>query len=381
MQSQGIQQISPPRPVGVSAAEIIGYTEDLLMQILIHLPIKSLGRFRCVSKNWNSLITHHLPPRTHPPCGLLLLVVSDELLEEEENGNYDLDPEGYEYLTLGTNRTTAPFSSIHLDDGMYIVHSTNGMLLFRNYNVYYGEYCVYSPITKQKTILPPLDNVLLNICLAYDPLVSAVDYKVIGLRKIEESYRHSLFEIVIYSSQTGLWSVSNTRLTTRLCRGYLRPVYLNGTVYWVDSYCHSGICFDIEGEQFKDFLPPVVGYGCIAESRGHLYWVVKKKLGQESDDARSGMGFDVYEEMGTEELWSLKYRIDVSPIVETRYDYQDLEFLFVVGEENEDDSYAVLDNCGIILSYNFKKKSFKEEFSDHCMSDHTYLYTEVLAFH
>ncbi|KAJ4840338.1 hypothetical protein Tsubulata_031273 [Turnera subulata] len=79
LQSPARHHISPPPPrrpppISLSTAEMIGHNEDILAQILIHLPFTSLGKFRCVSKHWHSLITHHIPPRLYPPpCGLLYL--------------------------------------------------------------------------------------------------------------------------------------------------------------------------------------------------------------------------------------------------------------------------------------------------------------------
>jgi hypothetical protein len=32
-------------------------TKDMVMQILLKLPVKSMLRFRCASKSWNSLVT------------------------------------------------------------------------------------------------------------------------------------------------------------------------------------------------------------------------------------------------------------------------------------------------------------------------------------
>ncbi|KAJ4830803.1 hypothetical protein Tsubulata_016942 [Turnera subulata] len=376
-----ILQISPRRqpPSGVSAAEIIGYNEDVLTQILIHLPFKSLGKFRCVSKRWNSLITHHLPPRLYPPCGILFLMFSGHNKQ-------------YEYVTLDTNRN-APFSSPTLVDelagGMYIVRSTNGLLLLRNPRADYGDYyCVYSPITKQKRVLPRLDDSLYNVCLAYDPLISTANYKVIGMCKLVKGPdRKSQCEIVIYSSETGLWRVFNIRSPVPFSNRQM--IYLNDAVYWVGEGGYKdyrGFCFYLDGEQVRDFQVPAGYFTYFWECRGRLYAVVKELEEEEVviglPPIIRGMWFDVYE-MGTQYTeWSLKHNIDVSPFMKdkTHYASYDLQFLFLIREENEDDCSAMLNYTrGQILRYNFQNKTFTE-FSDNPCKGEVCLYMEVLTF-
>ncbi|XP_039799755.1 F-box protein At1g31080-like [Panicum virgatum] len=41
--------------------------DDLLMEILSRVPVKSLCRFKCVSKTWRELIADPPPPPEAPP--------------------------------------------------------------------------------------------------------------------------------------------------------------------------------------------------------------------------------------------------------------------------------------------------------------------------
>ncbi|KAL7229422.1 hypothetical protein ACSBR2_008016 [Camellia fascicularis] len=71
-----------------SSSETVGNNGDLLNQILLYLPIRSLLRFKSVSKHWLSLITHphflHLRT-TQPnprPSGLFLYRYSHQIHPE-----------------------------------------------------------------------------------------------------------------------------------------------------------------------------------------------------------------------------------------------------------------------------------------------------------
>ncbi|KAJ4837019.1 hypothetical protein Tsubulata_020375 [Turnera subulata] len=390
MQSRAHRHISPPprRPprIILSTAEIIGHNEDILTQILIHLPFNSLGKFRCVSKHWYSLITHHLPPRLYPPpCGLLYL-----RHQLQEDGSHQKQRE-YEYVAVdaaNNRRAGIPFSSISLVDEPAetdIVRSTNGLLLFRNWGAGYGDYYVYSPITKQKRTLPPIENLVCYECLAYDPVVSVSNYKVVAIHRLRNYTPH---QIVIYSSETGMWRVSNTLPPESLSVGYKRSVYLHGAVIWVGVDGHCCFRFDLDGEQLKKFDTPGgnFDYRYLCESRGRLYGVVKKlEKKQNDDDMIDGAWFDVYE-MSTLCCagWTLKHRIDVSSIITTCSDYDGLWFLSVVMEENQDDSLALVASraCGMIFRYNFKNKTFMEFHECDYLNqiEKALSYTEVLTF-
>ncbi|KAJ4839523.1 hypothetical protein Tsubulata_019025 [Turnera subulata] len=125
MQSGGSQPISSPPPPpnrqpppsSVSAANTVSYNEDLLRQILIHLPYQSLGKCRCVSKHWYSFISH-LPPRIYNiHCGLLLLTSNPRPQKYDRYQSQSRQKYEYEYVpldsTLGNGSTVAaPYLSV-----------------------------------------------------------------------------------------------------------------------------------------------------------------------------------------------------------------------------------------------------------------------------
>ncbi|KAJ4835969.1 hypothetical protein Tsubulata_003062 [Turnera subulata] len=164
MQPASTLEISPSpspslrkQPICQSAAEIIGYNEDVLTKILTHLSAKTLGKFRCVSKHWNSLISHLFPP----PRALIL--------HTHRKGCWAIEPE-HVFVSPSINfnnhqATEAPLirSLTFVDEplGADIVGSSNGLLLCRKPKDFYDrfELCyVYNPNTKQYRSCPPIEE-------------------------------------------------------------------------------------------------------------------------------------------------------------------------------------------------------------------------------
>lgn len=147
---------------------------DLLTEILLRFPIKSLIRFKLVSKHWHYLITntkfcHLRNPNPNPALGLLLPFP-----------NFRISPL-FEYVPFSVqNPTNPPLRKLKFtkdSSRISILKSCNGLLLCsslraRNHNL---KYYVYNPTTKRFTTLPKPDQgtgIRKKICginLAFDP--------------------------------------------------------------------------------------------------------------------------------------------------------------------------------------------------------------------
>ncbi|XP_076909522.1 F-box protein At5g07610-like [Bidens hawaiensis] len=265
------------------SAHLIGSNNDLLTEILVRLPATSILRFKCLSKDWQSRLSH----RRFTLC-IDKLSISPGLFIRNKYVPFES-----EY------RTTPPFHSLDFYpdvNGIRILQSCNGLLLCcsRQGHVRDRMYYVFNPTTKQFAIIPLVYSCDTDrfVGLAYHQ-TSCPHYKVFC---ITFSYPYPtrdlvLVEIQIYSSDTRKWKNLNRYFSES---SYNTPfgngVYWNEAVYWHPSDRNILSYFDLNLEQLKE-LPiaspekPMRRYGYrstylyFGESRGHLHWVGTAKYG------------------------------------------------------------------------------------------------------
>ena len=84
--------------------------EEVVLEILYKLPVKSLIRFRCVSKSWNSLITTSAFIDSHLTQSLSLPSNSNKLIVSL--GNFRTKVEYYEFIHDDNNDSRLLVSSV-----------------------------------------------------------------------------------------------------------------------------------------------------------------------------------------------------------------------------------------------------------------------------
>ncbi|KAL6134430.1 hypothetical protein ACLB2K_066661 [Fragaria x ananassa] len=183
-----------------SSAEIVESIEELLKQILVRLPALSLIRFKCVSKQWLSLISDPDFHRRHT----------------FQNPN----PKISAFLSPETNQGS-PFkflnNSVPDASWLRIIQSCNGLflchvpILSRFQDQKHRHVYVVNPTTNQfRALFPPTlrDDVtrstLVRYALAFDPSQSP-HYKVLCVTNDDEDDNDGggHHDIEIYSSETG----------------------------------------------------------------------------------------------------------------------------------------------------------------------------------
>ncbi|KAL8555133.1 hypothetical protein ACS0TY_003071 [Phlomoides rotata] len=224
--------------------------EELIREILVRLPVKSLLKFMCVSKSWFSLISSdqfvkaHLKISTnnnaylrdtlifgssdslHPPP-MNLYACSISSVSNLTDLLYSLDDENpvYDYVELG-----CPFSDF--DKFRDLVGSCNGLVCLSSSR----DIILWNPTTRKSKKLPcsPTGTVYgsynkysTNLGFGYDEVHN--DYKVVEFNDIDVD-GGSFAEVNVYSRKSNSWKV-----LTNWPGGDVSSFpgqFLNGSIHW-----------------------------------------------------------------------------------------------------------------------------------------------------
>ncbi|KAH9678591.1 F-box protein [Citrus sinensis] len=337
----------------MSSSEAVASNDGLLTEILVHLPIKSLMKFKCISKHWQSLISspgfsRRLYPDSHLVSGLILRPTYDCVVKKE-----------YDFVPLKYTSTTAPFRSLTF------VNHPSGLIILQSF--------------------PPLGDensrFIRRIGLAYDPAKSS-HFKIVCIRSdsLEVIQNAGIsYQIEVYSSQTGSWRLSGVPFILPYNSQYGAGVFWNAAIHWI-SHCHACLCFKVDEEQLQEMpMPPLTrdpadriegfmrSFVYFGESREHLHFVVNVD--------NHSKKFDVYEMQRDYSGYFVKYRVDLDVIIaafpemDVPSDEDDFLFFYafdcykysilgIIREANDEESYMVLHIPGKVIRYKLNDKTF-----------------------
>lgn len=375
-----------------SSAEEIAGIIDLLIEILVRLPVKSLIKFKCVSKGWLSLISNRDFCSRH--CSSSPNVVSGIFLSKNFN------EEEFDYVAL--DERSGPALSEYLTfvnhpEGLNIRQSCNGLLLCYSGGWRNHDYYICNPTTRQYTTLPKPhcdvddSNNYQVLFLAFDPSKSP-HYKVVDV-----FYEYGYFypcHIEVYSSDTACWKVSrNPDRFDEFSQCYVGGVFWNDAFHWasLDEPCFY---FDVEQEELRKLPMPPNPEGFLdgtelsrirysGESGDHFY------IARVFDNIR----FDVMEMKRDCSGWFVKYIVNLDTLcsvypemIENEENFRE-DFLFIpisiVGSKTDDEeSFMVMHILGKVIRYNFKNETSKVLFEydhDRNVYYNSYRYVESLA--
>ncbi|KAK2967691.1 hypothetical protein RJ640_007757 [Escallonia rubra] len=338
--------------------------EDLLRQILIHVPQKPLLRFKTVSKPWLSVITepnfslqwnsqHPLPSasglflrRYSSPAGTMRrLAVETPIkyffvpLDQREKDNPSSPP--FECAVPLVDRY--PIKIIQSCNGLFLCSETQLDFDFGGCNYY-----VFNPTTKQCATLPSPrgtdeHNTVEAMILAFEPRRS-LHYKVVSLSSLAcNPNALSNYQIKIFSSATRTWTTLwEVTFSTWDEVSFEMGVFFNGLVYWPSRWLTDILYFfDVDDECTGEMpMLPVQGsrgssrtIRYFGESQGRLYLI-------SDDDYTTPLEFEVYEMENQNSGWFLKYHVDLS-VVRVRNINKFMILSLVRGEIKEDSSLVM----------------------------------------
>jgi F-box interacting protein len=271
--------------------------KEVILNILSQLPVKSLIRFRCVSKTWFSLITSHdfitmhlnraLSKAQHPPH--LLFRHYDQKMEKESftllssnncfprnhvsklKGGYFACPSSdFIELHCPHKRFTKQFLSI--------VGSSNGLVCLLDDDPSNSGHDIvpllWNPSIHKSIFLPSPGVKFPPFCtpqflgFGYDPKTE--DYKLVRLEykdEVDDEVLKPYQSLVhIYTLRTGVWrTITSPCPGARLIIPYqFLSVFVNGAVHWlahtdydnIDYQTFVILSFDIGDEIFREMALP-----------------------------------------------------------------------------------------------------------------------------
>ena len=251
--------------------------EDVVVDILLRLPVKSLLRFKCVRKNWCALIKspsfikEHFQYRNNNCARLLVcnMKMAPELHPIVKSVVFSLLPE--EIVPGVTPEQKTLLQLQRVTDFTCVAGPVNGLFLVEK-SLYGVDVCLglWNPATKEFRSLPPAPFEIEGFLshnndhqygLGFD--MSTLDYKVVWIRVFWDDLGLSDNNRVytcVYSSCNNSWR----RLTPKfppssILSAPLDATYLNGVYYWL-SRGLDGIfmilSFDMVCEQFGEMQVP-----------------------------------------------------------------------------------------------------------------------------
>ncbi|KAI4335270.1 hypothetical protein L6164_013932 [Bauhinia variegata] len=249
--------------------------DDIVKEIILWVPVKSLLRLKCVAKSWYALLTS-------PDFIARHLDFSNSITQNRSVQfifrlhNLTLKP----FISLLSNQAShvatdiaLPFTEEHVQY-IFVYGQCNG--IFCLYGVYNGESRGYSngssiilwnPATREVKVLPPSqrqprDLVYVIFGFGIDPKTK--DYKVVRFGNLAFEGREQP-PVEVYNLSTNSWrTIKVTVPAFRLCYPKCRA-YLNGVYHWLTDEQNDKaiLCFDFAKEVFgKMQLPPIVETTC-----------------------------------------------------------------------------------------------------------------------
>ncbi|OIT28690.1 PREDICTED: F-box/kelch-repeat protein At3g06240-like [Nicotiana attenuata] len=244
--------------MGMSNAEKL--PQEIIFDILTRLPAKLLGQFRCVSKQWCSLLSYphfvkaHLNFHKHDQEVKLICIPTSLALHVN---TFNHDPQnGIDAISRRLN-----FEGLS-DNWERVVGSCNGLVLVLNEE---DILFLINPTTLEYCRIPnsplalPKSGTSSTYSLGYDS--ASDDYKVVTLSYYKDDISCTFVDV--FSMRMGLW-----RRLESLCNGGAIPIHgfpvlVNGAFHWLagKSFASAIVAFDLSDEKFFEVPVPTTTDG------------------------------------------------------------------------------------------------------------------------
>ncbi|XP_021734128.1 F-box protein CPR30-like [Chenopodium quinoa] len=203
--------------------------EDLITEILLRSPVKSLVRFKSMCKDWSSIITNPNFTKTQFHHSSRYYLSLSHVIFQHDNSIFilhlDLNDIPYKKTNQQIKGKFVPFSSNFIKKttkairNIHVFGSCNGILFVYINNTMY----LWNPTTDEYRVIPSPPNLDLSsekVWLAGFGYASTIDdYKIVLVIK----YISVITMVYVYSTRLNKWRNEDTDFFTklRLCRIYV----------------------------------------------------------------------------------------------------------------------------------------------------------------
>ncbi|KAL3726640.1 hypothetical protein ACJRO7_031535 [Eucalyptus globulus] len=256
------------RSSGFAVAE--SFTEDILIEILSSLPVKSLMRFKCVSKRWQSLIADPGFAKSH----LQRLKARDIIPSQRIVKSSPVQTIDYELFDGGIggdeDSVVVKFHEPRMDDSRWelvLVGSCDGLVCLS----FHVGFLLYNPTTKESRNLPDSNNFPEDFFLG----VGDEFFHGFGCDYASDDYKivqGDGCQVAIFSLKSGSWRYIQVQHESHLTV-YGRGVYWSEALHWcvVDNSRNKTVImsFHLSEEKFHQVLSvPEVNGDIVFEGLG-----------------------------------------------------------------------------------------------------------------
>ncbi|KAL6909645.1 hypothetical protein ACP4OV_001304 [Aristida adscensionis] len=249
-------------------------SDELIVEILSRLPVRSLCRFKCVSRSWRRLISHptHRKKMPHTLAGFFYQTSDGERSPTTAQHFTNVSGRGSPFVSPSFSFLPVPSADV------LPVDCCNGLLLCccfqpgppdRDDNRPF-RYAVCNPATEKWVMLPPGGSRDNTARLCFDPAVSS-HFSVIEYLSNSYFVGGDIASLEIYSSRTRTWTSKEPGWRDELVlENGERSVFLNGFLNTV-MVSDEILAIDMEGEAWRRIpLPSCREISFLHQAQGHL---------------------------------------------------------------------------------------------------------------
>ncbi|XP_058203833.1 F-box/kelch-repeat protein At3g23880-like [Rhododendron vialii] len=288
--------------------------QEIIVEILSRLSVKSLLRFTCACKSWRSLISHPKFAKTHLSVASLNTDYTHDRLLLRNKGYYHPDLNSCSISAIMYEQSATAVSLdcpfVGSPDSISIVGSCNGLVCI---TIHKSTIILWNPSTRKAKKLPEIGmqlNELTDSEHAFSPMwlhvygfgydESIDDYKVVVVFHVRFKYMQSQNRVAVYTSRTDSWRRIGDcpHCLDRTCLGK----FASGALHWIPIVRSKDIIvsLDLARETFGEVSQPDYVDSC----RNLTMDVVGGCLYTLYNSNRLGVELWVMKEYGIRESWT-----------------------------------------------------------------------------